>query len=60
LFTGEALVRTALDTLHLHGAFGYACEADIEHEVRDALAATIYAGTSEVHRQIIARLLGLK
>ena len=59
LFTSEALVRSARDTLQILGGYGYMTEAEVERALRDALASTIYSGTSEMQRDIIARWLGL-
>ncbi len=58
-FTSEALVQTALDAVHLFGGNGYMAEYDVERALRDSVASTIYSGTSEVQRNIIARWLGL-
>lgn len=59
LFVSEAHVRQALDALQIHGGYGYSTEYQIERELRDAIPGTIYSGTSEMQRKIIARLLGL-
>jgi len=59
LFVSEAHVRQALDAVQIHGGYGYATEMQIERELRDAIPGTIYSGTSEMQRKIIARLLGL-
>jgi alkylation response protein AidB-like acyl-CoA dehydrogenase len=59
LFVSEAHVRQALDALQIHGAYGYSTEYFIERELRDAVPGTIYSGTSEMQRKIIARLMGL-
>lgn len=59
LFVSESLVQTAIDTLQVHGGYGYCTEYEIERAVRDALGSTIYSGTSEMQRTIIARWLGL-
>jgi alkylation response protein AidB-like acyl-CoA dehydrogenase len=59
LFVSETHVKAALDALHLHGGYGYMREYPIEREVRDALSGTLYSGTSEMQRKIIARCLGL-
>jgi alkylation response protein AidB-like acyl-CoA dehydrogenase len=59
LFVSETHVRAALDALQLHGGYGYTKEFPIEREVRDALSGTLYSGTSEMQRRIIARCLGL-
>jgi alkylation response protein AidB-like acyl-CoA dehydrogenase len=59
LFTSEAWVQSSLDAIQIHGAYGYMKEAEIERDLRDAVAGTIYSGTSEIQRLIIARTLGL-
>jgi alkylation response protein AidB-like acyl-CoA dehydrogenase len=59
LFVSESLLRSALDTVHLHGGYGYMTEYEVERALRDAVAATIYSGTSEMQRNLIARWLGL-
>lgn len=59
LHLSEALVQSSLDALQLHGGYGYMTETGLERDVRDALAARIYSGTSEMQRNVIARQLGL-
>ena len=59
LFTSEAWVASSLDAIQLHGAYGYMKESGIERELRDAVASTIYSGTSEIQRVILSRMLGL-
>jgi alkylation response protein AidB-like acyl-CoA dehydrogenase len=59
LFVSEAHVRQALSAIQIHGGYGYTSEGGIERELRDAVPGTLYSGTSEMQRKIIARLLGL-
>jgi alkylation response protein AidB-like acyl-CoA dehydrogenase len=59
LFVSESLLKTALDAVQLHGGYGFMVEVEVERALRDALGATIYSGTSEMQRNIIARWLGL-
>ena len=59
LFTSEAWVASSLDAIQVHGADGYMKESGIERDLRDAIASTIYSGTSEIQRVILARMLGL-
>jgi alkylation response protein AidB-like acyl-CoA dehydrogenase len=59
LFVSEAHAQAALDALQLFGGYGYMKEYPVEREVRDALSGTLYSGTSEMQRKIIARCLGL-
>jgi alkylation response protein AidB-like acyl-CoA dehydrogenase len=59
LFVSESLVSAARDTVQIHGGYGYMVEYEVERAMRDALASTIYSGTSEMQRSIISRWLGL-
>ncbi len=59
LFASEAWVQSSLDTIQIHGAYGYMKEAGIERDLRDAVAGKIYSGTSEIQRVLISRLLGV-
>jgi len=55
----ETAKRAALEGMQMMGGYGYATEYDMERHVRTALASTIYGGTSEIQRDIIAKTLGL-
>jgi alkylation response protein AidB-like acyl-CoA dehydrogenase len=59
LFVSETLVKVALDTVQIHGGYGFIAEFEVERALRDAVGSTIYSGTSEMQRNIIARWLGL-
>jgi alkylation response protein AidB-like acyl-CoA dehydrogenase len=59
LFVSEAHKQAGLDALQIFGGYGYMKEYPIERELRDALSGTLYSGTSEMQRRIIARCLGL-
>jgi alkylation response protein AidB-like acyl-CoA dehydrogenase len=59
LYISESLVQTALDTVQLHGGNGFTTEYGVERALRDAIGSTIYSGTSEMQRNIIARWIGL-
>ncbi len=58
-FVSEANVRAQLDAVQIHGGYGYMTEFEVERALRDAVGGTIYSGTSEIQRRIIARGLGL-
>jgi alkylation response protein AidB-like acyl-CoA dehydrogenase len=58
-FVSEASVRTHLDAVQVHGGYGYTTEFELERALRDSVGGTIYSGTSEIQRRIIARGLGL-
>jgi len=59
LFVSETLVRTALEVVQIHGGYGYMTELELERALRDAIGSTLYSGTSEMQRNIIARWSGL-
>lgn len=59
LFVTEVAKRTTLEGMQLMGGYGYSAEYDMERLVRTALVSTIYGGTSEIQRNIIAKTLGL-
>jgi alkylation response protein AidB-like acyl-CoA dehydrogenase len=59
LFVSETLLRTALDTVQLHGGYGFMVEYEVERALRDAVGSTVYSGTSEMQRNIIGKWLGL-
>jgi alkylation response protein AidB-like acyl-CoA dehydrogenase len=59
LFISESLVRAAMDTVQVFGGYGYTTEYEVERTLRDAIGSTLYSGTSEMQRNIIARWLGL-
>lgn len=59
LFATEAATRLANDALQLHGAYGYVMESPIQRLYRDVKLFEIGEGTSQIHRNIIARQLGL-
>jgi L-prolyl-PCP dehydrogenase len=59
LFTSEAWVRSSQEAIQTHGGWGYLKDAGIERDLRDAVAGTIYSGTSEIQRVVLARMLGL-
>jgi isovaleryl-CoA dehydrogenase len=59
LFVTETAQRAALEGMQMMGGYGYSSEYDMERLVRQALVSTIYGGTSEIQRNIIAKTLGL-
>ncbi|MBV9309759.1 MAG: acyl-CoA/acyl-ACP dehydrogenase [Solirubrobacterales bacterium] len=55
----ELAKRATLEAMQMMGGYGYAVEYDMERQVRTAVVTTIYGGTSEIQRDIIAKTLGL-
>jgi alkylation response protein AidB-like acyl-CoA dehydrogenase len=60
LFASEAYARMANNGMQILGAYGYNMEFDMQRHFRDARSATIGAGTSQMQRNLIAGLMGLK
>ncbi|MEC3975498.1 acyl-CoA dehydrogenase family protein [Amycolatopsis sp. H20-H5] len=59
LTISEDVVASALDAVNLFGGAGYLRDELVELVLRDSLPATIFSGTSDIQRRVIARGLGL-
>jgi len=59
LAISESAIDVGLGSIQIHGGMGYAVESGIEVALRDAVPLTIFSGTSEIQRNIIAAKLGL-
>ena len=59
LYVSENFVQCCQDVIQIHGASGYMTDLGLERDLRDSISATIYSGTSEIQRNIIAAWLGL-
>ena len=57
LYSTEAANRICARSFQIHGGYGYTKEYPIERLVRDCRVTTIYEGTSEIQRMVIARIL---
>ena len=55
LLASEMCNKAAYEAMQIHGGIGFFKESRIERIFRDARVTTIYEGTSEVQRMIIAR-----
>jgi len=55
VFASEMANRAADKAVQIHGGYGYLDEFPVERYLRDARVQTIYEGTSEVQRLVIAR-----
>jgi butyryl-CoA dehydrogenase len=55
LYASEMVNRVCYKAVQIHGSVGYSRETDVERMYRDARVITIYEGTSEVQRIIVAR-----
>jgi alkylation response protein AidB-like acyl-CoA dehydrogenase len=57
LYASEMANRVCAKAVQIHGSQGYSRESDVERYYRDARVLTIYEGTSEMQRTVIAREL---
>jgi alkylation response protein AidB-like acyl-CoA dehydrogenase len=57
LYASEMANRVAYKAVQIHGSAGYSRESEVERFYRDARVLTIYEGTSEMQRTVIARSL---
>lgn len=57
LFASEVAIRSALEAMRVHGAYGYSTELDVERLYRDAPLMAIGEGTNDILRTVIARNL---
>ncbi len=55
LYASEMANRVVYKAVQVHGSMGYSRESDVERFYRDARVLTIYEGTSEMQRTVIAR-----
>ncbi len=55
LFASEAAQRAVAKAVQIHGGYGYVGDFPVERYFRDARVQTIYEGTSEIQRLVIAR-----
>lgn len=60
LFGSETYVKAANLGMQIMGGYGYIMEFDMQRHYRDSRATTITAGTSQMQRNLIAGLMGLK
>jgi alkylation response protein AidB-like acyl-CoA dehydrogenase len=54
-FASEAALENSIESLRIHGGYGYSKEFDVERLYRDAPLMCIGEGTNELQRIIIAR-----
>ncbi|MEK6577468.1 MAG: acyl-CoA dehydrogenase family protein, partial [Nitrospirota bacterium] len=57
LYASEMVNRAAYKAVQIHGGYGYIKDYPVERYYRDARVTTLYEGTSEIQRLVIAREL---
>ncbi|MCH7659630.1 MAG: acyl-CoA dehydrogenase family protein [Euryarchaeota archaeon] len=56
-FASEAAMEITNEAVQIHGGAGYTTDFDVERYYRDAKITTIYEGTSQIQKNVIAREL---
>ncbi len=59
LHLSESFVASSIDSIRTYGGLAYLSENGIERDLRDAMGGVLYAGTSDIQRNIISKFLGL-
>jgi alkylation response protein AidB-like acyl-CoA dehydrogenase len=59
LAISEGAVRSGLDAIQIFGALGVKAESGVASALWDAIPSTIFSGTSEIQRDLVARGMGL-
>lgn len=57
LFASEMAERVCSDAIQIHGGYGYLNDFPVERIYRDVRVCSIYEGTSDIQRMVIAREL---
>jgi alkylation response protein AidB-like acyl-CoA dehydrogenase len=57
LFASEVALKASLESMRIHGSYGYSTELDIERLYRDAPLMAIGEGTNDILRTVIAKAL---
>jgi alkylation response protein AidB-like acyl-CoA dehydrogenase len=60
LFSSETYVKVANLGMQIFGGYGYNMEFDMQRHFRDSRSSTIAAGSSQMQRNLLANLMGLK
>lgn len=59
LHLSESFAMSSLDAMRSMGGRAFLEEHEIERDLRDSIGGLLYAGTSDIQRNIVARLLGI-
>jgi len=59
LYLSEAFVASSMDAIRTFGGHAYLGAGGVERDLRDAVGGVLYAGTSDIQKNIIAQYLGL-
>ena len=57
LYASEICIKASLESMRIHGGYGYSTEYEVERFYRDAPLMAIGEGTNDILRTVIARTL---
>ena len=60
LYSSETFAKVANQGMQVMGGYGYNMEFDMQRLFRDSRVTTVAAGSSQMQRNLIANLMGLK
>ena len=60
LFVSEKYIQTCRDAIQIFGGYGYCKEYELERELRDAIACSIYSGTNEMQKNTIYTIANME
>lgn len=60
LFCSETYVKAANAGMQIMGAYGFSMEYEMQQHYRDARSTIVGAGSSQIQRNLLANLMGLK
>jgi alkylation response protein AidB-like acyl-CoA dehydrogenase len=60
LLSSELYAKVAAQGMQVMGAQGFSMDGDMQRHFRDSRSATVAAGTSQMQRNLIAGLMGLR
>ena len=60
IWISESAVQSFFDAIQIFGGYGYTTDFEIERNLRDAIGAKLYSGTTEMQKMLIANEIGLK
>ncbi|WP_110241317.1 acyl-CoA dehydrogenase family protein [Nocardioides gilvus] len=57
IFCSEVALQSAIDSLKVHGGYGYSTEFEVERLYRDSILMSIGEGTNDILRTVVAKSL---
>jgi alkylation response protein AidB-like acyl-CoA dehydrogenase len=58
LHLSETFVDSSMDAIRTQGGAGYLTDNEVERDLRDAVGGLLYAGTNDIQRLLVSKMLG--